>query len=166
LLSRIFEKIVMAKKTISDKVAKEKCIEYLKLKGYSNVQIASPKEGCDILAFNAQGEIFYFEVKYSSKKSGKFFGTVMLTELHKAICYPDNYFFILCRGNTEQSLEHWFFKIFSVKEFIGKCTLTTPIFHYHYSESYEISFKKETIIATKNLIEKMWQDFLIWKKTQ
>lgn len=159
----------MAQKSLSDSFAKNMCVLYLKSLCYEQISIAGRDDGYDILAYKDSKENF-FEVKYSSKKKGKFFGTVMLTELYKAVNNEENFYFIVCRGNEgDNNLNNWFFKIFSVTEFIEHCTLTTPIFHYHlYLNQFgettkKVNFKETTIKATKELVLRMWNDFKLWK---
>ena len=90
----------------------------------------------------------------------------MLTEMHKAIENKSNYLFLICRGNDK--IDNWFFKLFTVEDFLKYCTLTTPIFHYriHQTESQELSvpnFGKKSTLASEELINEMWQDFKKWK---
>lgn len=159
----------MIKKSISDISAKEMCILHLKKLDYKDIKTAGRDDGYDILAYK-NSEKYFFEVKYSSKKDGKFFGTVMLTELHKAIENEQNFYFIICRGDEENAdINDWFFKIISVNEFIKHCTLTTPIFHYHLyldelgENTRDIRYADNTVMASKELILKMWHEFKIWK---
>ena len=155
----------MAKKTVSDSLPKKKCMEWLKSKGFNNVKLAK-KESCDLMA-EKDGKIYYIEVKYSSLEKGReFFGTVMLTEMYKAISNKYNYLFLICRGNDK--IDNWFFKLFTVKDFLKYCTLTTPIFHYRISlsENKELSvpkFGERSTLASEHLIKEMWQDFIRWK---
>lgn len=121
---------------------------------------------CDLFG-NKNGKKYFIEVKYSSKENGNFFGTVMLTELFQAINNSNNYLFLVCRGKDED-IDDWFFKLFSVDEFLKCCTLTTPIFHYHLypSENGNLTipnFKESTMGASYGLIKKMWEDFIKWK---
>jgi len=160
----------MSKKTITDKSAKRMCALYLETIGYENIMLAGRDEGYDLSAIK-NSEKFFFEVKYSSKKSGKFFGTVMLTELYQATLKEENYYFIICRGNiANTNIKDWFFKIFSFDEFVECCTLTTPIFHYHLyldalgRNTRKIEFKEKTTKASRELIKIMWNDFSSWKK--
>lgn len=158
----------MGKKTVSDSIAKKRCKEFLESKGYDNIISAGRDEGCDLKTDN---DTIFFEIKYSSKPDGNFFGTVMLTELHKAVTNEDNYYFIVCRGKKEDPFEKWFFNVFNVKEFLDLCTLTTPIFHYHlrFSEKGNIikpKHKKETVKASEKLVKKMWNEFKRWKNNE
>ena len=160
----------MAKKiSISDTNAKQKCIEYLQETGYSNVKIAKRNENCDIICYKDNIK-YYFEVKFSSKLKGNFFGTVMLTEINQAIRNKSVYRFIVCRGESSE-LKDWFFKVFEVDDFIKHCTLTTPIFHYHiyFDKKARASIPKyneNTIVANKTLILSMWKDFQKWKNNK
>lgn len=152
-------------KTISDKLAKRKCAEWLQRNGYKNIELAK-NSSCDLVG-RKDGQQYFIEVKYSSKEEGKFFGTVMLTEMFQAISNKDNYLFLICRGKDE-NITDWFFKLFSVNEFLKCCTLTTPIFHYHLYPAKNNhltipNFKKETMLASDGLIKKMWKDFKKWK---
>lgn len=157
----------MAKKiTISDTNSKYKCIEYLGQFGYKNLRIAGRNDNCDLIGYKNNIK-YYFEVKFSSKKLGKFFGCVMLTEIYFALKNKPNYRFIVCRGESND-IKKWFFKIFTVDEFIKLCTLTTPIFHYHiyFDNNHEVNipnFEKKTVIANENLVIKMWDEFQKWK---
>jgi len=156
----------MAKiKTISDKLAKRKCTEWLQKNGFGNVELAK-NSSCDLIG-NKSGKKYFIEVKYSSKDDGNFFGTVMLTEMFQAINNKSNYLFLICRGKDE-NINNWFFKLFSVDEFLKCCTLTTPIFHYHLypvkNNNLTIpNFKEKTMLASDELIKKMWKDFKRWK---
>lgn len=157
----------MAKKiTVSDTNAKQKCIEYLKELGYNNLAVAKRSDNCDIIGYKDNLK-FYFEVKFSSKKDGKFFGTVMLTEIYHAINNKSFYRFIVCRGESSAK-EDWFFKIFEVNDFIKFCTLTTPILHYHiyFDKDGKITipnFVEKTVVANEKLILNMWENFSDWK---
>ena len=157
----------MAKtKAISDILAKRKCKEWLeKKKGFTNVKSAK-NESCDLMG-EKDGKNYYIEIKYSSKEKGKFFGTVMLTELYQAIKNKENYLFLVCRGKSED-ISDWFFKLFSVQNFMKCCTLTTPIFLYHLypdknNNLYIPSFRETTTLASEELINEMWKDFQRWK---
>ncbi len=156
----------MAKiKTISDKLAKRKCAEWLQKNGFKDVELAK-NSSCDLFG-NKNGQKYFIEIKYSSKEDGNFFGTVMLTEMFQAINNKNNYLFLVCRGKDE-NINAWFFKLFSVDEFLKCCTLTTPIFHYHLypSEKGNLTipnFKESTTGASYKLIKKMWGDFKKWK---
>lgn len=156
----------MAKiKTISDKLAKIKCAEWLQRNGFKKVRPAK-NSSCDLLG-DKNGIRYFIEIKYSSKSEGKFFGTVMLTEMFQAINNPNHYLFLVCRGNSE-NIDEWFFRLFAVASFLKHCTLTTPIFHYHLyldqNNNFTIpKFKETTIVASPKLIKRMWQDFIKWK---
>lgn len=156
----------MAKiKTISDRLPKKMCKEWLEKNGFADIKPAKG-ESCDLIGSKDE-KIYYIEIKYSSKLAGKFFGTVMLTELFQAINNKENYLFLVCRGNSE-NINDWFFRLFSVNDFIKLCTLTTPIFHYHlYANSDESQtipvFRKDTKLASEELIREMWKDFKKWK---
>ena len=156
----------MAKiKTISDKLAKRKCAEWLERNGFNDVELAK-NSSCDLIG-EKDGEKYFIEVKYSSKEEGNFFGTVMLTEMFQAISNKNNYLFLVCRGKDED-INNWFFKIFNVDDFLKCCTLTTPIFHYHLYPSQNDNltipkFKENTKVASKKLIVEMWDDFKKWK---
>lgn len=154
----------MAKKTVSDLLSKRKCKKWLKSRGFTNVGPAKNQK-CDLIA-KKDNKIYYIEVKYSSKEKGEFFGTVMLTEMYQAIKNKNNYLFLVCRGGNK--INDWFFKLFSVEDFLKYCALTTPIFHYRISqdENGELSipkFGKRVILASERLIENMWEDFQKWK---
>ncbi|MBI5621651.1 hypothetical protein HY933_02175 [Candidatus Falkowbacteria bacterium] len=70
----------MAKiKTISDKLAKRKCAEWLEKNGFNSLGLAK-NSSCDLIG-KKDGQKYFIEVKYSSKDDGNFFGTVMLTEM-------------------------------------------------------------------------------------
>jgi len=153
------------KKTISDKLAKRKCAEWLEKNGFINIMPAK-NESCDLMG-KKSGKVYYIEIKYSSKKAGTFFGTVMLTELFQAINNKENYLFLVCRGNSE-NINDWFFRLFNIQDFIKCCTLTTPIFLYHlYPDEHGNliipKFRKNTTLASEKLIKEMWEDFKKWK---
>ena len=156
----------MAKiKTISDRLAKWKCAEWLEKNGFTDMKSAK-NESCDLLG-KKDGKIYFIEIKYSSKEKGIFFGTVMLTELFQAINNRANYLFLVCRGDSE-NIKDWFFKLFKVQDFIKCCTLTTPIFLYHlYPDEYKNlsipKFRNSTTLASEKLIREMWEDFKKWK---
>ncbi len=119
----------MAKvKVVSDRLAKVKCREWLEKIGFTDIKPAR-KQSCDLIARKSD-KTYFIEIKYSSKEEGNFFGTVMLTEMFQAICNKENYLFLVCRGRSDD-INDWFFKLFSVEDFIKCCTLTTPIFLYH-----------------------------------
>ena len=153
------------KKTISDKLAKRKCAEWLEKNGFKDIGLARNNR-CDLFG-KKDGKEYFIEVKYSSKDEGIFFGTVMLTEMFQAINNKNNYLFLICRGKDE-NINKWFFKLFSVDKFLKCCTLTTPIFHYHL---YPIengnltipNFEENMTLASDKLIKKMWGDFKKWK---
>lgn len=156
----------MAKKqTISDKLAKRKCAEWLQKNGFHNVELAR-NSSCDLIG-EKDKQKYFIEVKYSSKDSGKFFGTVMLTEVFQAIHNKNNYLFLLCRGKNK-NIDSWFFRLFNVNDFLKCCTLTTPIFHYHLYPGQNNSltipqFRDSTLVASQKLIIEMWGDFKKWK---
>ncbi len=152
-------------KTISDKLAKRKCAEWLQKNGFEDVKLAK-NSSCDLFG-NKNSQKYFIEVKYSSKEDGNFFGTVMLTEMFQAINNKNNYLFLVCRGKDED-INTWFFKLFSADEFLKCCTLTTPIFHYHLYPDQDNNltiprFKESTMVASQKLIEEMWKDFKKWK---
>jgi hypothetical protein len=156
----------MAKaRVVSDRLAKAKCGEWLEKVGYANVRPAK-KQSCDLIAEKSD-KTYYIEIKYSSKKEGSFFGTVMLTEMFKAIRNKDNYLFLVCRGDGG-NIEDWSFKLFSVHDFLKCCTLTTPIFLYHLDvkDGFNLTapkFGENSVPASEKLIEQMWEDFKKWK---
>jgi len=156
----------MAKaKVVSDRLAKAKCQEWLETVGFTDTKPAR-RQSCDLLA-TKDGRTYYIEIKYSSKEEGSFFGTVMLTELYKAICNYENYLFLVCRGKGD-NIDNWSFKLFGVKDFLKCCTLTTPIFLYHLDvkDGFNLTppgFTKNTTLATEELIRQMWRDFKKWK---
>ncbi len=158
----------MSKKTVSDTSAKILCGQYLHSLGYTHIRAAKMSESCDLVA-ELKGEVFWVEIKYSSLKKGKFFGTVMLTELQKSLMYPDNFLFLVCRGDKSASVENWLFKLFSPREFWEHCTLTTPIFHYHlYLDAVgevhkRVNYRPDTVKASPELIKNMWEAFQKWK---
>ncbi len=152
-------------KTISDKLAKRMCAEWLRNKEFDNIELAK-NSSCDLFG-NKDGQKYFIEVKYSSKDDGNFFGTVMLTEMFQAISNKNNYLFLVCRGQDED-INNWFFKLFNVDDFLKCCTLTTPIFHYHLHPDQNNNltipnFKESTMVASQKLIEEMWKDFKKWK---
>ena len=156
----------MAKtKTISDRLPKRMCKDWLEKNDFTDIKPARG-ESCDLVG-KKNDKIYYIEIKYSSKADGKFFGTVMLTELFQAINNKENYLFLVCRGGNE-NIEDWFFKLFSVQNFMKLCTLTTPIFHYHlYANNTSRTiptFRKDTKLASDELIREMWKDFKRWKE--
>lgn len=140
-------------------------MEWLRGKGFNNVTSAKNSR-CDLLG-DKDGITYFIEVKYSSKESGKFFGTVMLTEMFQAISKKDNYLFLVCRGR-EEDINNWFFRLYNVDDFLKCSTLTTPIFHYHLYPDQNNNltvprFEKDTVIASEKLIVEMWKDFKRWK---
>ena len=152
-------------KTISDRLAKRKCTEWLGKNGFTDIKLAK-NESCDLIARKGD-KIYYIEVKYSSKKEGDFLGTVMLTELFQAVNNEKNYLFLVCRGLSED-IDEWFFKLFNVWDFIKCCALTTPIFlyHLHPDKDGDLSiprFRENTALASEKLIREMWHDFKKWK---
>lgn len=161
----------MSKKTVSDKIAKIRCSEYLTVLGYTNIRAAKQGESCDLVA-KLNEQVYFIEIKYSSLKQGKFFGTVMLTEMQKSIKEEKNFLFLVCRGDENIEFENWLFKIFTPQEFWRHCTLTTPIFHYHLyldetgNINKTINHKPDAVKANLDLIETMWNDFQKWKNKQ
>jgi len=156
----------MAKaKVVSDRLAKTKCGEWLEKVGFTDIKPAR-NQSCDLIAKKSNRH-YFIEIKYSSKGEGSFFGTVMLTEMFKAICNKENYLFLVCRGKSND-MNDWFFKLFSVDDFIKCCTLTTPIFLYHLDMKgpYDLTvpnFSENTTLASEPLIRHMWDDFKEWK---
>lgn len=150
---------------VSDRLAKAKCKEWLEGTGFTDIKLAK-HQSCDLVARKSDKD-YFIEIKYSSKEEGGFFGTVMLTEMFQAIRNLDNYLFLVCRGRSDE-VKDWFFKLFSVGDFIKCCTLTTPIFLYHLDMKSEDTltvpnFSKNTTLASSKLIEQMWEDFNKWK---
>ena len=156
----------MAKvQVVSDILAKVKCREWLEKVGFTDIKPAR-NQSCDLIARKSD-KTYFIEIKYSSKEEGNFFGTVMLTEMFQAICNKDIYLFLVCRGRSDD-INDWFFKLFSVEDFIKCCTLTTPIFLYHLdvegrSNLTVPNFSKNTTLASETLIKQMWKDFKKWK---
>lgn len=156
----------MAKvQVVSDRLAKVKCREWLEKVGFTDIKPAK-NQSCDLIAQKSD-KTYFIEIKYSSKEEGNFFGTVMLTEMFQAICNKDNYLFLVCRGQSDD-INEWFFKLFSVEDFIKCCTLTTPIFLYHLDvkDRFNLTvpnFSKNTTLASETLIKQMWKDFKKWK---
>jgi len=156
----------MAKtKVVSDRLAKVKCGEWLEKVGFTDIKPAR-NQSCDLVARKSD-KTYFIEIKYSSKGEGNFFGTVMLTEMFQAICNKENYLFLVCRGKSDD-INDWFFKLFSVEDFIKCCTLTTPIFLYHLDVEGRFNltvpnFSKNTTLASETLIKQMWKDFKKWK---
>lgn len=152
-------------KVVSDRPAKAKCKEWLEKAGFTDI-VAARKQSCDLIARKSD-KIYYIEIKYSSKDKGRFFGTVMLTEMFKAICNKDNYLFLVCRGKGE-NINEWCFQLFSAEEFIKFCTLTTPIFHYHSDVEGQFNLTpprltEKSTPASEELVKQMWRDFQTWK---
>lgn len=152
-------------KSISDRPAKAKCKEWLESVGFHDVRPAR-NSSCDIVA-EKDGKVYYIEIKYSSKEKGKFFGTVMLTEMHQAISNKDNYLFLICRGKGSD-INDWVFKLINVEEFMKCCILTTPILLYQLDvkDDFELiapRFTKITTKASDKLVTQMWNDFQNWK---
>ena len=85
--------------------------------------------------------------------------------MFQAVKYDENYLFLICRG-TSDSLDEWFFKLMNVQDLIKHCALTTPILLYslYLNEKGEVIVPNSTKMASKKLIEKMWEDFLQWKE--
>ena len=159
----------MAKKTVSDSIAKQQCKRYLEGLGYSQVSSAKG-HSCDLLG-RKDGELYMFEVKYSTRNSGsEFFGTVMFTELFQAVNNKENYFFLVCRG-LESDLENWFYRLFSVQEFLDYCTLTTPIGHYRLKFDENRSPEKARVgkrgvAISEAMILDIWKKYREWKPEQ
>jgi Holliday junction resolvase-like predicted endonuclease len=152
-------------KVVSDRPAKAKCKEWLESLGFTDVKPAK-NQSCDLIARKAN-RIFYVEIKYSSKEAGSFFGTVMLTEMFKAISNIENYLFLVCRGKGDD-INDWSFRLFSVEDFFKCCTLTTPIFLYHLDVEGRFAlsapnFTENTTPASEELVKQMWKDFQKWK---
>ena len=144
----------------SDKLAKEMCIRHLEGKEYTNLNIV--KQGCDIEG-EKDGEKYFFEVKSSTKnKKEPFRGTVMLTELEKAISDKEHYRFIICKGKGN-SIDKYSFEFFDVDEFIDLCVLTTPITKYDYDPKKEITRREGTRSIDEELIKNMCKSFNEWK---
>ncbi len=152
-------------KVVSDRPAKTKCKEWLELQGFTDVKPAK-NQSCDLIA-RKSNQVYYLEIKYSSKEEGNFFGTVMLTEMFQAINNKENYLFLVCRGQGD-NINDWSFRLFSVEDFLKCCTLTTPIFLYHLDVSgqFKLSapkFTPNTTQASEKLVKRMWEDFRKWK---
>lgn len=156
----------MSKNTISDSLAKRQCKKYLEGLGYTNITPAK-RNSCDLLA-QKNGRLRLFEIKYSTKKEGSdFFGTVMFTELFQAINNESNYYFIICRGD-KNNLQNWFYKVFSVNQFLEFCTLTTPIGHYRIrfnkkNKPLEARVGIKGVKITKGMILDIWKKYRQWK---
>src|SRR3990167_4267576 len=73
----------MLKKTVSDSLAKNQCKGYLESLGFKNLHPARGNS-CDLIGYK-NNKHYYFEIKYSSKSQGDFFGCVMFTELFQAL---------------------------------------------------------------------------------
>jgi hypothetical protein len=158
----------MPKKSISDTLAKSQCGKYLARLGYENLQPAVGRD-CDLIGYK-NGSLYYFEIKYSSKIGGDFFGCVMFTQLFRAVSNKERYFFVVCRGDKE-NLDNWFYKIFTVEEFLGFCTLTTPICHYRMvldgrGGVKKANIGKKSVVATEEMILDIWKKFRQWKPEQ
>ena len=152
-------------KVVSDIIAKAKCKEWLEKFGFADIKPAK-NQACDLIARKCN-KSYYIEIKYSTKEEGNFFGTVMLTEMFQAIHNRENYLFLVCRGKSD-NIDNWFFKLFSVEDFLKCCTLTTPIFLYHLDVKGRFSltppkFTVNTTLASEKLIKQMWKDFKKWK---
>ena len=150
----------------SDVNAKEACKKYLEELGYSNLDCKNVKKDCcDIIGKDKKEKTIYFEVKSSSRSTKvPFGGTVMLTELYKAIENKDCYKFIVCKGKGSE-MNNWSFQIFEVDEFIQYCALTTPIlrYAYHPNSKKQPKFREDTFKANDELIQNMWNDFKKWQ---
>jgi hypothetical protein len=156
----------MAKKTVSDSLAKQQCKKYLENLGFS--QISSAKgNSCDLLGYK-EDILYMFEVKYSTRIEGsEFFGTVMFTELFQAVNNKENYYFLVCRG-LEDNLENWFYQLFSVREFLEYCTLTTPIGHYRlkFDENgipKKAKIGEKGVAISEEMILDIWKKYREWK---
>jgi len=150
----------------SDKTAKYMCKQFLEREGYEKVTIRG-RDGFDIEGIK-DGKAYYFEVKSSNRNKEEVFGgTVMLTELNRAIKDKDSYRFIICRGK-DNDINEWTFELFGVDEFMQFCFLTTPILRYSYHNDFQKQPKprKETRKADDDLIRLMWSEFEKWKKEQ
>jgi len=152
-------------RVVSDRLAKVKCKEWLEKVGFTDIKPAI-SQSCDLIG-RKSNRTYYIEIKYSSKEEGNFFGTVMLTEMFKAIRNKENYLFLVCRGKSND-IKDWFFKLFTAEDFMKCCTLTTPIFLYHLDTKDRFNltvpkFSKNTTLASEKLIKKMWKDFMKWK---
>lgn len=156
----------MGKKTISDSLAKKQCKKYLEDLGYKKIT-AARGESCDLLAYKNNRK-HMFEIKYSSKTFGaEFFGTVMFTELFQAVGNKKNYYFLVCRGGND-NLGGWFYRIFSVKEFLKFSTLTTPIGHYRIqfdknNNPMKLHLGKKGVEITEEMIRDIWKKYRQWK---
>lgn len=156
----------MGKRTVSDSIAKQQCAKYLANLGYSDITTAKGNS-CDLLGYKNKN-LYMFEIKYSSKESGsEFFGTVMFTELFQAIENKKSYHFLVCRGD-DKNLDNWFYKIFSVGDFLSFCTLTTPIGHYRIrfnenSQPQKQSTGKNGVKITEEMILDIWKKYREWK---
>ena len=150
--------------TVSDRDVKEAFCEELRNQGFRGSQCSDCKiggDGYDVVARCGDTQ-YFFEIKSSSKDGGEFFGTVMLTELYKAIQNTDNYFFVVAR----KDMHEWVFEVFTPEQFMQFCTLTTPIFLYRIKEN-EIQqkqpksrkYRSRTVRANKGVIQKMWSFF-------
>jgi len=147
----------------SDVKAKEACKKYLLNKRIIDSCEEKTEEGCDIVGYK-NGEKYYFEVKSSSKgKKKAYCGTVMLTELNKAIDYKEHYKFIVCKGKGDNWDIHE--PLFTIDEFMPFCALTTPILRYafHPDPKKQPKFRESTKKANKELIKLMYQNFNEWK---
>lgn len=152
--------------TNSDANAKKMCKKFLEREGFVNVAIKG-SDGYDIEGFK-DGKKYYFEVKSSSRrKNDVYSGTVMLTELYKAIENKENYRFIICRGQSND-IDKWTFELFEVDEFMEFCALTTPIlrYGYHPNPNKQPKFNVKTKKANDELIRLMWSEYGKWKEEQ
>lgn len=150
----------------SDANAKEMCKKLLESKGYTNLSTKGV-EGCDIEGYK-DGQKYFFEVKSSSRRKNDIYsGTVMLTELNKAVENKENYQFIICRGQGND-INKWVFEFFGVDEFMEFCALTTPIlrYGYHPNPNKQPKFNDKTKKANDELIKLMWSEYGKWKKEQ
>lgn len=155
----------MPTKTISDSLAKKQCKKYLENLGFESLHPARGSS-CDLIGYK-NNQQYFFEIKYSSKSHGDFFGCVMFTELFQALSNKKNYIFVVCRGNRE-NLDNWFYQIFTVEQFFEFCTLTTPICHYRLIVEPNGNLKrantgKKSVLATEKMILDIWKKFREWK---
>ena len=154
----------MLKKTVSDSLAKTQCKKYLENLGFENLHPARGNS-CDLIGYKNNKQ-YYFEIKYSSKSHGDFFGCVMFSELFQAISNKKNYYFIVCRKNKK--INNWFYRLFTTEQFLEFCTLTTPIGHYRLIADNNGALKKanigkKSVIVTERMILDIWKKFREWK---
>ena len=75
----------------SDKIAKQKYVEYLKSNGFDDVKII--KAPSDIIAYK-DGEKYYFEIKMTHK-TDLYFGAATITEWKQALDDPTHFYFVV-----------------------------------------------------------------------